>query len=185
MYNLKIAFYEKKCNFAQIFNLKTKTMKKQLLFLAFATIGLLTSCSSDDNSGSDSGIAGTYTLVSVEISKATDANGGGVYNEKEIIDAISCDSKVVLTESGNYAWDEMWVSQNSDRTFDCNAHTYSGTYETADGGLILTEVDGDYTYTSTMTRSGNTLKYSDVVYVYTSAGATNKEQATIIYTYRK
>lgn len=162
-------------------------MKKHLLFLAFATIGLLTSCSSDDNSGSssDSGASGTYTLVSVEINKATDANGDGVYNEKEIIDAISCDSKVVLTENGNFAWDEMYVSQESDRSFYCWANTYSGTYETAGGGIILTEIDGDYTYTYTMTRSGNTLKYSDVISVYTSASAINTEQATITYTYKK
>lgn len=162
-------------------------MKKQLLFLAFATIGLFTfSCSSDDNSGSgSSNAAGTYNLVSVEISKSTDANGDGVYNEKEIINAISCTSKVVLTESGNYAWDEMWIEQYSDRTFNCYADTYSGTYEATSGGLILTEVYGSETYTYTMTREGNTLKYSDVIYIYTSAGAENTEQATVIYTYRK
>jgi|SRR5690554_411528 len=161
-------------------------MKKQLLFLAFATIGLLASCSSDDNSGSgSSNVVGTYHLVSVEISKATDVNGDGVYNEKELIDAISCESKVALTESGNFAWGEMQPSQEQDRTFYCWTYDISGTYEVAGEGIVFTEVYGDDTYTYTMTREGNTLKYSSVVYVYTSAGAENTEQATIIYTYKK
>ena len=160
-------------------------MKNYLFILGSAVLGLLASCSSDDNSDSgDDGSSpvGSYNLVSVKTSKPIDADKDGVFDDTELLPFITCTSTIALNENQTFAWNRVQVYVMSDISDDfiCYNDSDVGVYVLTGNALQL---NGDHNGLNMLNKDGDKITDSSSSYFYTSNE--NYEQLTVTYTYQK
>ena len=123
-------------------------MKKlNVLLCTIALAGLTaTSCSSDDDNGTNVGIAGTYVLEEVNTAQATDLNGDGSFSTNQM-NEINCydGSRIILNADNSFVYDRNRVLVDAQEgTYACAENTFTGTWMLQGGSGTSATIIANY-----------------------------------------
>ncbi len=125
-------------------------MYRNYLFLALLSTLLIISCKKKDGDTDPDvdTVSGTYTLTSVVSSEGLDPEEDGVFGDTELIDNISCPSRLILDETNGATFEYITITQNhyNDPTGQnpmsyspmvCANDTYTSTYSLTDNSVTV------------------------------------------------
>lgn len=149
-----------------------KKINLVLCSIAFAGLGL-TSCSNDDDSSNDVGIAGTYELKEFNTQNATDFNQDGTSNINQM-EETNCynNSKIVFNSDNTFTYSIKSILVNTTNgTSACAEEQVSGTWSATGTGTnaVITatyENSNANDVQLTLTKEGNELTNSVVLGQY-------------------
>lgn len=128
-------------------------------------------------------IAGTYTLTSLVPSMALDPEGDGTYGDFQLIDNLTCPSKLIVSENDEVTFQNVNLSQYPGNPMTCSGFSYSCMHNVSGNRLYLDCIDRDRVYDMI---SNSELRYTFIEnLVVEENGTAVDKDVTLIYTFTR
>lgn len=127
-------------------NLKHFKMNRNFpLLVLFVSLLVFSACKKEKDPTPET-VSGTYTLTSIVPSKALDPEADGTFGDTELIDNITCPSKLIIDDTNGATYQFVNLNQsftpnpmnNDYYALDCQGDTYPYTYTLTDNSLTMT-----------------------------------------------